>query len=156
MSLPLEPPSHLRPHATPLGHHRAQGLSSLHQTVNSHWLFETYKNRHFNIVVNGYGLHSWDCRASTCQELLCRKHLIDGVNCCLCTQSFRGGRWSPGRCVTGELSVMCENSVSGEGQQRGALGRVFSEEPAETETCPQSGHGVGVRDGERDRLARGR
>ena len=51
---------------------------------------------------------------------------------------------------------MCENSVSGEGQQRGALGRVISEGPAETETCPQSGHGVSVRVRERDRSAGGR
>ena len=36
--LPLEPPSHLPPHLTPLGCHRAPGLSFLDHTTNSHWL----------------------------------------------------------------------------------------------------------------------
>ena len=36
--LPLESPSLLPPHPTPLGCHRAPGLSSLHLTANSHWL----------------------------------------------------------------------------------------------------------------------
>ena len=36
--IPLEPPSHLPPHPTPLGCHRALGLSSLHHTANSHRL----------------------------------------------------------------------------------------------------------------------
>ena len=35
--LPLEPPSHLPPHTTPLGCHRALDLGSLHHTGNSHW-----------------------------------------------------------------------------------------------------------------------
>ena len=35
--LPLEPPSHLPPHPTPLGCHRALDLGSLHHTGNSHW-----------------------------------------------------------------------------------------------------------------------
>ena len=35
---PLEPPSHLPPHPTPLGCHRAQGWHALHHTANSHWL----------------------------------------------------------------------------------------------------------------------
>ena len=36
--LPLEPPSHLPPHPTPLGRPRAPGLSSLPHNANSHWL----------------------------------------------------------------------------------------------------------------------
>ena len=37
--LPLAAPSHLPPHPTPLGHHRAPTrLSSLHHTADSHWL----------------------------------------------------------------------------------------------------------------------
>jgi len=36
--LPLEPPSHLPPHPTPLGGHRAPALGSLYHTANSHWL----------------------------------------------------------------------------------------------------------------------
>ena len=35
---PIEPSSHLPPHPTPLGCHRALALSSLHHTTNSHWL----------------------------------------------------------------------------------------------------------------------
>ena len=38
MFLPLEPPSHLPPHPTSLGCHRALSLSSLSLTTNSHWL----------------------------------------------------------------------------------------------------------------------
>ena len=34
--LPLEPPSHLPPHPSPLGGHRAKGVSSLHHRANSH------------------------------------------------------------------------------------------------------------------------
>ena len=37
-SLPLEPPSHLPPHPTPLCCHRASYLSSLFRTANSHQL----------------------------------------------------------------------------------------------------------------------
>ena len=33
----LEPSSHLLPHPTPLGCHRAPALGSLHHTANSHW-----------------------------------------------------------------------------------------------------------------------
>ena len=40
--LPLEPPSHLPPHPTPLGCHRAPTLSSLLHTANSHWLSILY------------------------------------------------------------------------------------------------------------------
>ena len=36
--LPLEPPSHLPAHPTPLGCHRAPSLGSLSRTANSHWL----------------------------------------------------------------------------------------------------------------------
>ena len=36
--LPLEPPSHLSPHPTPLACLRALGLSWLNHTENSHWL----------------------------------------------------------------------------------------------------------------------
>ena len=36
--LPPEPPSHLLPHPSPPGCHRAPGLSSLRHTANSHWL----------------------------------------------------------------------------------------------------------------------
>ena len=36
--LPLEPSSHLPPHPTTLGCHRALGLSFLHHTANSYWL----------------------------------------------------------------------------------------------------------------------
>ena len=36
--LPPEPPSHLPPHPTPLGGHRALSLSSLRHTAHSHWL----------------------------------------------------------------------------------------------------------------------
>ena len=36
--LPLEAPSHLPPFPTPLGGHRAPGLSSQHHIANSHWL----------------------------------------------------------------------------------------------------------------------
>ena len=36
--LPLTPPSHLPPHAAPLGCHRAPALSSLSRRANSHWL----------------------------------------------------------------------------------------------------------------------
>ena len=35
---PLEPSSHFLPCPTPPGCHRAQVLSSLHHTANSHWL----------------------------------------------------------------------------------------------------------------------
>ena len=38
MPLPLEPPSNLPPHPTPLGCHRAPALGSLHHTANFHWL----------------------------------------------------------------------------------------------------------------------
>ena len=37
-TLPLETPSHLPPHPTSLGCHRALGLSPLHHTANSHQL----------------------------------------------------------------------------------------------------------------------
>ena len=33
-----EPPSHLPPHLTPIGCHRALALGFLHYTANSHWL----------------------------------------------------------------------------------------------------------------------
>ena len=40
--LPLKPPSHLPPHSTPLGCHKApawgSALGSLHHIANSHWL----------------------------------------------------------------------------------------------------------------------
>ena len=36
--LPLESPSDLRPHPTPLGYHRAPDSSSLCHTTHSHWL----------------------------------------------------------------------------------------------------------------------
>ena len=45
-------------------------------------------------------------------------------------------------CVRGTSNI-CENSVSEVSQQRGALGRVICEGPAETETWPQSGGGGG-------------
>ena len=35
---PVKPPSHLLPHPTPLGCHRAPGLSSLCHRANFHWL----------------------------------------------------------------------------------------------------------------------
>ena len=35
----LNPSVYFPPHPTPLGCHRALALSSLHQTLNSHWLF---------------------------------------------------------------------------------------------------------------------
>ena len=38
MPLPLGPPSHFPSHPTPLGFHRAQDLSSLDHTENSHLL----------------------------------------------------------------------------------------------------------------------
>ena len=38
IGIPMSPPSHLPPHPTPLGCHRAPDLSSLHHTANSHWL----------------------------------------------------------------------------------------------------------------------
>ena len=40
--LPLEPSSHLPPHPTPLGTHRALALGSLLHPANSHWLFILY------------------------------------------------------------------------------------------------------------------
>ena len=42
MSPPPKPPSHLSPHPTPLGHHRAPALGSLHYTANSHQLSTLY------------------------------------------------------------------------------------------------------------------
>ena len=36
--LPLKPPSHLPPHPSPLGCHRAPSLSSLSHKSNTHWL----------------------------------------------------------------------------------------------------------------------
>ena len=41
-SLPLKPPSHLSPHPTFLGCHRAPALGFLHHTANSHWLSTAY------------------------------------------------------------------------------------------------------------------
>ena len=58
--LPLEPPSHLPPHPTPLGCHRVLGFSSLLYTVNSHWpsishmvmrLFPSYSLHSFHLLL---------------------------------------------------------------------------------------------------------
>ena len=50
--LPLEPPSHLPPHPTPLGCHRALDLSSLHHTTNSHWLSIVHMVKCVSMVLN--------------------------------------------------------------------------------------------------------
>ena len=48
-ALPLEPPSNLPPHPTPLGCHRAPALGSLHHTANYHWLSIIYDNVYVSI-----------------------------------------------------------------------------------------------------------
>ena len=44
--LPCECPSQPLPHPTPLGYHRALGMSSLHHTANSYWLSALYMTMH--------------------------------------------------------------------------------------------------------------
>ena len=48
--LSLEPPSHFPPHPTPLGCHRALGLSSLCHLANSHWLSILYGNGYVSVL----------------------------------------------------------------------------------------------------------
>ena len=53
--LPLEPDSHLPPHPTPLGCHRAPDLSSLHHTANFHWLSNfTYGNIYVSLLLSQF------------------------------------------------------------------------------------------------------
>ena len=53
--LPLKPPFKLLPYPTPLGHHRALDLSSLHHTVNSHWLSNfTYSNVFVSVLLSQF------------------------------------------------------------------------------------------------------
>ena len=53
--LPLEPPSHLPPHPTPLGYHRALDLSSLHDRLNFNWLSNfTYGNVYVSMLLSQF------------------------------------------------------------------------------------------------------
>ena len=57
--LPIEPPSHLPPHPTPLGYYKALDLGSLHHTANSHWLSNfAYGNVYFSMLLSGFILPS--------------------------------------------------------------------------------------------------
>ena len=64
--LPFEPPSHLPPHPTPLGCHRALGLRSLHHRANSHRLSNfPYGNVYVSMLPSQFAPPSPSPAAST-------------------------------------------------------------------------------------------
>ena len=59
MYLSLEPPSQLLLHATPLGCHRAQGLSSMHQTAISTGYLKHIKTEILTLLLRDMAFIPW-------------------------------------------------------------------------------------------------